>query len=114
MLKSKIHCVLVLAVLFGFSLSLQGQTIPAASAELEAKLIGVLQSGAPHQEFWKRDIGAIVEGEHNMCFFKHDHEALRRGRRPNPDPLGKYFGWKRFAPVRFGTSREGPTSFNIE
>jgi HEAT repeat protein len=50
MLKSKIHRVLVLAVLLGVSLSLFGQTIPAPSAELETKLIGVLQSAASHQE----------------------------------------------------------------
>ena len=50
MLKSRIHGVLVLAMLFGVSLSSFGQTIPAASAELETKLIGVLQSEGSYQE----------------------------------------------------------------
>jgi len=50
MLKSKLHGALVLAVLFGVSQLLTGQTIPAASEELETKLIGVLQSEAPYQE----------------------------------------------------------------
>ena len=50
MLKSKIHCVLVPAVLLGVSLTVFGQTIPAASEALEKKLIGVLQSEASHQE----------------------------------------------------------------
>jgi len=50
MFKSRIHFVLVPVLLFGVSLTLFGQTIPAASEALEKKLIGVLQSEASHQE----------------------------------------------------------------
>ncbi len=50
MLKSKLHGALALAVWFGVSPLLMSQTIPAASEELETKLIGVLQSNAAYQE----------------------------------------------------------------